>query len=273
MFAPASGVASTSKATFIGYRKLHASARQLAKGANHYETLSLPRSATRQQIKAQFYRLSKEYHPDAKPGHEAKFQAISEAYATLGNAEARKIYDNSMTSSSSHSHYRPGGASQSGYYESDNAARRARANYAWDHTRRTNPKYQAHHRQSPFAAHQHGHTKQSHHSHDHDSHFDRMQAREAWRASNMSSGARKRAAYESAQMAKEEDLRNTTGIGRAIQLVSMFLAVLWIGGTLRASAWEKVEGDGIEEDHLQKASKVDSNKAAERESQPQAPCA
>ena len=59
MFTRASSVASTSKATFISCRRLlHASARQLVKGANHYETLDLPKSATRQQIKAQFYRVS-----------------------------------------------------------------------------------------------------------------------------------------------------------------------------------------------------------------------
>lgn len=67
----------------------------------------------------------------------------------------------------------------------------------------------------------------------------------------MSSGARKRAAFESQQMAKEEDLRNTSGIGRAIQLVGMFLAVLWIGGTLRASAWEVLDEDSLEGDPLQ----------------------
>lgn len=210
-----------------------------------------------------------QYHPDAKPGHESKFQAISEAYATLGNAEARKVYDNSMTSTSSHAHYRPGGGtSQSGhygFYENDNTARRTRANHAWEHTRRTNPKYQAHHRSSPFAAHQNAHSKQTHHTHDHDSHFDRMQAREAWRATNMSSGARKRAAYESAQMAKEEDLRNTTGIGRAIQLVSMFLAVLWIGGTLRASAWEK---DTEEEDSPAQSVEKDQHRTAHQNPPP-----
>jgi hypothetical protein len=57
MFAPGSSIASSSKTTFTSARRLHASARRLAKGANHYETLDLPKSATRQQIKAQFYRV------------------------------------------------------------------------------------------------------------------------------------------------------------------------------------------------------------------------
>lgn len=57
-------------------------------------------------------------------------------------------------------------------------------------------------------------------------------------------------------MAKEEDLRNTSGIGRAIQLVSMFLAVLWIGGTLRASAWEK-EYEHLLQDDLAKCIEAD----------------
>lgn len=74
-----------------------------------------------------------------------------------------------------------------------------------------------------------------------------MQAREAWRASNMSAGARKRAEYASDQMAKEENLRNSSGIARALQLVTMFMAVLWVGGALRASAWEKDEDDASDE--------------------------
>lgn len=77
-----------------------------------------------------------------------------------------------------------------------------------------------------------------------------MQAREAWRASNMSSGARKRAIFESEQMAKEEDLRNTSGIGRAVQFVAMFFAVLWIGGTLKAGAWEKTQSEASEHDEI-----------------------
>jgi curved DNA-binding protein CbpA len=187
-----------------------------------------------------------QYHPDAKPGHEAKFQAISEAYATLGNAEARKVYDTTMTSTSSYHPNRHHTSSPSSHYHpdyaqhSDNDARRARAGYAWEHARRTNPRHQtgAHTRYNPFTAH---HAKQQDHTahQNHNAHFDRMQAREAWRMSNMSSGARRRAEFESAQMAKEEDLRNTSSFSRAFQFVAMFLGVLWVGGTLRAGAWEK----------------------------------
>lgn len=82
----------------------------------------------------------------------------------------------------------------------------------------------------------------------------------------MSSGARKRAAFESQQMAKEEDLRNTSGIGRAIQLVGMFIAVLWIGGTLRASAWEKdndIEGlKGAVDEHVRNDSAAPPQKGS-----------
>ncbi|KAK9474092.1 DnaJ domain-containing protein, partial [Dipodascopsis tothii] len=62
----------------------------------HYETLNVPRTATHQEIRAQFYKLSKKYHPDvvsSVSASRAKFEEISQAYSILGNAGSRKEYD------------------------------------------------------------------------------------------------------------------------------------------------------------------------------------
>ncbi|GAB7361427.1 hypothetical protein MBLNU230_g1483t1 [Neophaeotheca triangularis] len=62
----------------------------------HYQTLSLPPTATDKEIKKQFYALSKTHHPDLHPNDPTaseKFVQISEAYATLGSAEKRAKYD------------------------------------------------------------------------------------------------------------------------------------------------------------------------------------
>ncbi|EPQ26605.1 uncharacterized protein PFL1_05926 [Pseudozyma flocculosa PF-1] len=109
---------------------------------DHYKTLQIQRTASKAQIKAQFYKLSKELHPDVNPSDDAKkkFQQVSEAYATLGSETARRVYDRD-TSASSMQYGGGGGAATPGYsYDpTSNASRRARATYAWNHTRRSHP--------------------------------------------------------------------------------------------------------------------------------------
>jgi curved DNA-binding protein CbpA len=176
-----------------------------------------------------------QYHPDVRAGNETKFQAISEAYSILGNTDARQVYDNNLTSSSSSSYTHSSSQSASNpYYYQDietGATRRARANYAWEHTRRTNPKYN---RANPFASAYSDHQRQS----AHEQFFNRMQAQQAWRQSNLSPGARRRMMEENEKIAREENLRNTSGLLRTLQVVGIFTAVLWMSGTFRASAWE-----------------------------------
>ena len=67
------------------------STSRVVRETDFYEVLRLPLNASRAQIKSQFYKLSKEYHPDISSTEDAKakFQQVSEAYATLGNDKAR----------------------------------------------------------------------------------------------------------------------------------------------------------------------------------------
>ncbi|PVU86810.1 hypothetical protein BB559_006119 [Furculomyces boomerangus] len=74
-------------------------------GPNHYEILKLSPSSTKKEIKAQYYKLSLQYHPDTlkknnqvekrKDVH-AKFVEISEAYKILSNETSRREYDRKM---------------------------------------------------------------------------------------------------------------------------------------------------------------------------------
>lgn len=63
---------------------------------DYYAVLGVPSTASADDIKKQYRRLAKQYHPDANandPKAAERFKAISEAYTVLGNAEKRKQYD------------------------------------------------------------------------------------------------------------------------------------------------------------------------------------
>lgn len=61
-----------------------------------YAVLGVSASATADEIKKQYRRLAKQYHPDTNKGDPKaadRFKEISEAYNVLGDAEKRKQYD------------------------------------------------------------------------------------------------------------------------------------------------------------------------------------
>ncbi len=63
---------------------------------NPYEVLGVSREASGDDIRAAYRRLALKYHPDRNPDDpeaEERFKAISEAYATLRDPEARARFD------------------------------------------------------------------------------------------------------------------------------------------------------------------------------------
>ena len=61
-----------------------------------YKILGISEQATQEEIKRAYRQLSLKSHPDKNPGDSeaiGRFQKISEAYETLGNAEKRQEYD------------------------------------------------------------------------------------------------------------------------------------------------------------------------------------
>ncbi|KAF8513731.1 DnaJ-domain-containing protein [Hysterangium stoloniferum] len=110
--------------------------------SGHYETLNVPKNASKAAIKASYYKLSKKYHPDVNtdPGAKARFQAVSDAYSILGDDRRRRKYNRESEAVSSyrpeytqtrhpHQHYYDPGF----MYET----RRRGASYAWENTRRS----------------------------------------------------------------------------------------------------------------------------------------
>jgi molecular chaperone DnaJ len=68
----------------------------MAQTKDYYAVLGVSATATQDDIKKQYRRLAKKFHPDANrsdPAAADRFKEISEAYNVLGDAEKRKQYD------------------------------------------------------------------------------------------------------------------------------------------------------------------------------------
>lgn len=60
---------------------------------DYYETLGVPRTATKDEIKRAYHKMAHQHHPDKKGGNEAKFKEANEAYQILGDEQKRAKYD------------------------------------------------------------------------------------------------------------------------------------------------------------------------------------
>ena len=62
---------------------------------DYYKTLGLSKAATAAQIKKEYRKLARKYHPDVSKASDAeqKFKELGEAYEVLKDPEKRKLYD------------------------------------------------------------------------------------------------------------------------------------------------------------------------------------
>ena len=58
-----------------------------ARQATHYQVLGIQPSASDKDIKTEYFKLAKKYHPDLNPDEKAraKFEIVQKAYETLSD--------------------------------------------------------------------------------------------------------------------------------------------------------------------------------------------
>ena len=68
----------------------------MADKRDYYEVLGIDRNASEEQIKSEYRKKAKKYHPDLNPGDkeaEARFKELGEAYEVLSDKEKKARYD------------------------------------------------------------------------------------------------------------------------------------------------------------------------------------
>ncbi|CAG8632321.1 14779_t:CDS:1 [Funneliformis caledonium] len=113
----------------------------------HYDILEVSPEADRQLIKAQFYKLSKQYHPDLNLGDEtahSKFVRINEAYSVLSNEQSRREYDRSIHRQLNNSNSRSRMKRSNVYSGYNNAPRHGRSGFNFHNRQKVNFNFQEH---------------------------------------------------------------------------------------------------------------------------------
>lgn len=82
---------------------------------SHYATLGVDQTATQEEIKKAYRKLSKQHHPDVNGGEDQMFKQVVEAYEVLSNEQKRQQYD---ARNQSHDFFKTWGGTNDGDFSS-----------------------------------------------------------------------------------------------------------------------------------------------------------
>lgn len=109
---------------------------------NYYGILEVKEDATQEDIKKNYRKLSKKYHPDLNPDHkeaEIRFREITEAYAVLSNQKTRNEYNTKLHVADEHINFRKSEqqkeeqpATSSGEFDIDDISRQFEKFFGFD---------------------------------------------------------------------------------------------------------------------------------------------
>ncbi|EIM87556.1 DnaJ-domain-containing protein [Stereum hirsutum FP-91666 SS1] len=199
--------------------------------STHYETLSVPQGATKSQIKSNFYKLSKQFHPDVNkdPAARERFHKCSEAYAVLSDDRNRRAYDRTLVSPSPHS--RRAGTAHSaespyGHPHWSYANRHRGATHAWENTRRQQTRHQA--QQHPY----------QYQSHSPWAHPAQQQGRDPFSSPHVrrATGMHQNFTRGRPEQTDQDRVQNSSQIWRVMQVTGIVLLVSMVGGGWSANA-------------------------------------
>ncbi len=83
-----------------------------------YATLGVSKDVSDADLKKQYRKLARQYHPDANPGDaaaEARFKEISEAHAVLSDSKQRQEYDSVRAMAGGRPRFAQGGSGSGGF--------------------------------------------------------------------------------------------------------------------------------------------------------------
>ncbi|KZT01570.1 DnaJ-domain-containing protein [Laetiporus sulphureus 93-53] len=204
------------------YTRRGFSSTSFCRHEGHYGTLSVPKDASKSQIKSSFYKLSKMYHPDVTQDPEAreKFHAVSEAYAVLGDDRRRRAYDRSLAVPSTVTHAKSSSHS-SPYSHWSSEGRRRGATYAWEHSRRPGA---GNYRPPPGY--------QTGYSHPAGSQFrPQSQHYDPFLSPHVRRATQKKSAAEE----EHDRIQHESGFWRTMQVIGIIMAIATVGGGFTAN--------------------------------------
>ncbi|EJD01991.1 DnaJ-domain-containing protein [Fomitiporia mediterranea MF3/22] len=230
------------------------------KDKSHYQTLGISPSASRMEVKAAYFRLSKRYHPDVRKAAEGdesaeakateRFHEVSSAYKVLSDDRQRRAYDRTLSSSPSssilrHGSHTPGSSYSHAYTYEMHAHRRRGATHAWEggprgYTGRTHPQYT--HPQYSHAHGSHATGTSSGRPYDPTSPFQSSTASSSTQSSSPSgtSASRRddrltgRQARVEEERAEHDRIIRESNLSRFLRAVGIVLVVSWVGGLGRS---------------------------------------